>query len=122
MNINVTRSGWNKMGEILRKSNNKMGFIYSCASGGCNGFNFKLDLLNQEKYNIINKNKFLTILYDNDNKLYIDPLSEMYLLGTTINYVKEDFNKGIFESKFIFEIDKNKMTSCGCGTSFSPKN
>ena len=122
MNIKVTRAGWNKLGEILKKSNNQLGFLYSCESGGCNGFNFKLELLNKDKYNIINKNKYLTILSNNENKLYIDPLSEMYLLGTKIDYIKEDINQGIFESKFNFEIDKNKMTSCGCGISFSPKN
>ena len=46
----------------------------------------------------------------------------MYLLGTEIDYIKEDFNKKIYESKFIYNIDKNLMTTCGCGTSFSPKN
>ena len=46
----------------------------------------------------------------------------MYLLGSTIDYINEDFSKKIYESKFIYEIDKNLMTTCGCGTSFSPKN
>ena len=34
----------------------------------------------------------------------------------------EDFNKGIFESKFIYNIDKEKASSCGCGVSFMPRN
>ena len=46
----------------------------------------------------------------------------MYLLGTTIDYVSENYNFGEFESKFKFEINKESMTSCGCGISFSPIN
>ena len=72
----------------------------------------------------MNENKFLTILTEpeGDKKVYIDPVSEMYLLGTTIDYMKEDYSKKIYENKFIYEVDKNLMTSCGCGISFSPKN
>ena len=44
----------------------------------------------------------------------------MYLLGTTVDYIQEDYGKGIFESKFKFEINKEKMSSCGCGISFTP--
>ena len=123
MSIQVTRSAWSKMRDIIYKSDNQYGFLYSCSSGGCNGFNFELDLLNKDYYLKISKEKFLTILTDDDNNsnLYIDPLSEMYLLGTTIDYVKEDYQKGIYESKFNFVINKELMTSCGCGVSFSPK-
>ena len=46
----------------------------------------------------------------------------MYLIGTTIDFINEDFNKGIFESKFIYNIDKKLASSCGCGISFTPKN
>ena len=62
-----------------------------------------------------------TILNESDTDIYIDPLSEMYLLGTTIDYVNEDYTKGQLESKFVFEVDKDLMSSCGCGISFSPK-
>ena len=121
MNINVSRNAWNKMKEIIKQSNNKYGFLYSLSSGGCNGFNFELNLLDKEYYEKINKNKFLTILKNDDTKLYIDPIGEMYLIGTSIDYISEDYNKNIFENKFIFNVDKNMMNTCGCGTSFSFK-
>ena len=121
MSIQVTRSAWSKMKDIIQKSNHRYGFLYSCSSGGCNGFNFELDLLDKGYYEKINKEQFLTVLTNGNDKLYIDPLSEMYLLGTTIDFVKEDYQKGIYESKFNFEINKELMTSCGCGISFSPK-
>ena len=48
-------------------------------------------------------------------------MSEMLLLGTTIDYIKEDYNNQIYESKFIFTPRKELATSCGCGVSFSPR-
>ena len=123
-NIAVTKDAWIKMSSILNKSQNKYGFIYSASSGGCNGFNFVLELLNENIYHSIIKNKFLTILTENEineTKLYVDPISEMNLLGTSIDYITEDYSIGQFENKFIFNVDKELMTTCGCGTSFTPK-
>lgn len=124
--INITPNAWNKINSILIKSKNKNGMILSATSGGCNGFNYKLNLLDNKELDGI-KNKNPNILFNKisdkiSNKLYIDPHVEMYLLGTTIDYVYEDFSKNIYENKFIFTPDKNIATSCGCGISFSIKN
>ena len=121
MNISVTKKAWQKMSEIMIQSKNKFGFIYSASSGGCNGFSFKLGLLDESEHSKISSMKYLTILNGSDTEVYIDPLSEMYLLGTTIDYVNEDYSKGQLESKFVFDVDKDLMSSCGCGISFSPK-
>ena len=121
MNIQVTKNAWNKMNHILKSSNNRYGFLYSLSSGGCNGFNFELDLLTKKYYDEIIKKKFLTILENEDTKLYVDPIGEMYLLGTKIDYISEDYENNVFENKFIFEVDKKLMSTCGCGTSFSFK-
>ena len=119
--IQVTKNAWKKMANILTTSNHNYGFIYSASSGGCNGFNFNLNLFQEEDFIKIKNQRFITQLSNGDTKLYIDPLSEMYLFGTTIDYISEDYKKGIFESKFVFQVDPNQMTSCGCGISFSPK-
>ena len=119
--IRVTHSAWTKIRDIINKSNNKLGFVYSASSGGCNGFNFELDLLEKELYDKIIMNKYHTVIENEDTKVYVDPLSEMYLLGTTIDYIHEDYSKGQFESRFKFDINKESMTGCGCGVSFSPK-
>jgi iron-sulfur cluster assembly accessory protein len=119
--VKVTKNAWNKMSEIIKLTKNQYGFLYSASSGGCNGFNFELNLLKEDEYNKIKSNKFYTILSEKNTKLYIDPLSELQLLGTSIDYVTEDFSSGEFESKFKFGINKELMTSCGCGVSFSPK-
>lgn len=119
--INVTANAWKKMGSIIQKSNNKNGFIFGANSGGCNGFNFDLRLIETEEQKEIMKMKPSILTNDNVN-LYIEPLSEMHLIGTTIDYINEDFSKGIFENKFIYKIDKNLASSCGCGVSFMPRN
>ena len=120
--INVTKNAWKQMTKVIQITGNQYGFLYSASSGGCNGFNFELDLLDKETYQKIINNKFHTVLNDESSKLYVDPISEMYLLGTTIDYISEDYKNGVFESKFEFIINKDLMSSCGCGISFSPKN
>ena len=125
----ITNNSWIKIREILKQSNNKYGFIFYASSGGCNGFNYNLELLDKEQYNNLENNKIKPhIIYDSEyksdsnyNKVYIEPQSEMFLFGTKIDFIKEDYNKNIFESKFIFIPDKKIATSCGCGISFNPK-
>lgn len=123
--ISVTSGAWSKMTSIIgTQGKDIFGFVFSASSGGCNGFNYNLKLLNNDDYNT-DYHKFskrLSVMEENNTKLVIDPLSEMYLIGTTIDYINEDFEKGVFENKFIFLADKKIATSCGCGTSFTPKN
>ena len=49
----------------------------------------------------------------------IDPVSEDLLVGTTIDFQEEDYERGIFSSKFTFTPDKDLASACGCGVSFS---
>ena len=119
--IQITRGAWTKMSQIIGYTKNKYGFLYSASSGGCNGFNFELNLLDKKRYRDISHQKFHTVLKEKNTKVYVDPVSEMFLLGTTIDYVSQDYSKGEFESRFKFIINKDTMTSCGCGISFSPK-
>jgi iron-sulfur cluster assembly accessory protein len=119
--IQVTSSAWKKMGSILKKSNNNDGFIFGVTSGGCNGFNFDLRLIEKKDFDEIMKLN-PNILTNNNVNLYIEPLSEMHLIGTTIDYIHEDYSKGIFENKFVYNIDKKLASSCGCGVSFMPRN
>ncbi len=48
-------------------------------------------------------------------------MGEFLLLGTTIDYIHEDYLNGVFENKFVFIPDKTLASSCGCGISFTPK-
>ena len=121
--ITVTDNAWNKIRNILETQTDNWGFLFSAKGGGCGGFNYCFNPINREKYNkIFDKSKIKpSVILDDTCKVMIDPYSEMFLLGTTIDYVKEDYNKNIFESKFIFVPNKELATTCGCGVSFSPK-
>ena len=48
--INVTKNAWKQMTKVIQITENQYGFLYSASSGGCNGFNFELDLLDKERY------------------------------------------------------------------------
>tara|TARA_B110000858_G_C17770387_1_gene459303 strand:- start:1045 stop:1449 length:405 start_codon:yes stop_codon:yes gene_type:complete len=122
--VSITTNAWNKIISIA-KSQNADGFLFFAESGGCNGFNYKLDLLSNSKLNnifILNQHIPPTIFEKENVKLVIDPVSEMILLGTKIDYIVENYSKGYYENKFIFIPDKNLVSSCGCGISFNPKN
>jgi iron-sulfur cluster assembly accessory protein len=119
--INVTSNAWKKMNSIILKSNNNFGLLFGVTSGGCNGFNFNLNLMDKNDYESIMKLK-PNILTNDNVTLFIEPVSEIYIIGTTIDYVNEDYKKGIFENKFTYNVDKKLATSCGCGISFTPRN
>lgn len=115
--VNITKPAWNKIGEVLSKTN-KCSFLFSATGGGCNGYNYNFKAIEEDKFDsIINETKIKpTIIENNGNKVLIDPLSEFLLTGTTI-----DFEETIYESKFNFITNKDTAYSCGCGTSFSLK-
>jgi iron-sulfur cluster assembly protein len=119
----ISNNAWGKIRDIIKNSNNDYGFLFYASSGGCNGFNYKLELLDEDTHNELEDSSIKpNMIFDyENNKVYIDPKTEMFLLGTKIDYIKEDYSKNIFESKFIFIPDKEFATSCGCGVSFNPK-
>ena len=123
--IKVTDTAWKKIYQINKKQQ-MFRFLFSATSGGCNGFNYKLELINKKEYNeIIDTNSSIikpTILVKDNTQILVDPVSEFLLLGTTIDYVNEDYSNGIFENKFTFTPNKKLASSCGCGVSFTPKN
>ena len=120
--IQVTDKAWKKIDNILTQRSQHL-FYFSATSGGCNGFNYDLSLMEMHDYfDMTERLKIFTLLENNNSKILVDPDAEFLLFGTIIDYVEEDWNKGIFENKFIFIPDKNLVSACGCGVSFTPKN
>ena len=52
------------------------------------------------------------VIEDKGVKVFIDPAAVMYLLGTEMDYKKEEFS-----SSFVFN-NPNETERCGCGESF----
>jgi len=74
--------------------------------GGCSGFQYSMDFENAEREG--------DVVYEQDGvRLYVDPMSSMYLQGVSIDYVV-----GLQGAGFKF-INPNARSTCGCGQSFS---
>lgn len=116
--IKITKSAWAKIGNILHQTK-KCSFLFSASGGGCNGYNYIFKAIEQDKYDsLLHETQIKpTVIENNSHHVIIDPLSELLLLGTTI-----DFEETIYESKFKFFPNKEISRTCGCGTSFSPKD
>ena len=118
----ITPPAWSKMKHIKEQTSHGT-FLFAATAGGCAGLNYEFKNLPKSEIDDLvssSKIKVTEIVDDQDpsTTVLIDPLSEMYLIGTTIDYITEDYQKGIFESKFIFNPDTSFAGGCGCGTSF----
>jgi iron-sulfur cluster assembly accessory protein len=75
-------------------------------AAGCSGLGYDLNLIKESKEG--------DLVWAQDGvALATDALSQKYLSGTEIDYVKSDTAAGF---KFL---NPNAKSSCGCGTSFS---
>jgi iron-sulfur cluster assembly protein len=122
--VAVTRAAWSRMHAIC-KDNSALGFVYAAESGGCSGLNYKLSLLHDEsELDKMGTNGKLPMSYleENGTRVFVDPLSEMFLVGSQIDFVEQDVANNVFDSKFVFSHEKGTVFSCGCGTSFMPKS
>jgi iron-sulfur cluster assembly accessory protein len=74
--------------------------------GGCAGFQYSMDFEQAAKDG--------DVTFEQDGiRLYVDPMSSMYLQGVTVDYVV-----GLQGAGFKFS-NPNARTTCGCGSSFS---
>ena len=87
--------------------NNKNVISFGVNGGGCAGFSYKWDYL--DSYD-----DTFTILPIQDNVvLAVDKVAEMYIMGSTIDYVQE------LMGSFLKIENPLTKSSCGCGESFS---
>ena len=82
-----------------------IGVRVAVKSGGCAGMSYVMEYTKK-----INPND--EIIEDKGVKLFIDAAAVMYLLGTEMDYKKEEFS-----STFVFN-NPNETERCGCGESF----
>tara|TARA_B100000242_G_scaffold268417_1_gene218511 strand:+ start:364 stop:681 length:318 start_codon:yes stop_codon:yes gene_type:complete len=103
--ISLTESAATKIKTML-ETRDDIGIRPGVQGGGCSGFSYKLEFVKQEQ----DKDR---IIEDKGVKIYIDPKSYLYLMGTEIDYI-DDLNQAGF--KFV---NPNAKRTCGCGESFS---
>ena len=104
--ITLSDKAANRIKEIMSSSNDlTVGVRVGVTFGGCAGMSYVME------YAKANKNND-EIIEDKGVKVFIDPSAVMYLLGTEMDYKKEEFS-----STFLFK-NPNETERCGCGESF----
>ncbi len=109
--LRITNAAIKQLRTLSKKDLGIVGFQLSLKSGGCNGFNYKLEPLKE-----MNEESGNNIIIDNELSLQMCNNSELYLLGTEI-----DWTTDIMGDRFTFN-NPLAQASCGCGSSFTPKN
>ena len=104
--ITLSENAANRIKEIISNDETKsVGVRVGVKSGGCAGMSYVMEYAKE-----INPTD--EIIEDKGVKVFIDPSAIMYLLGTEMDYKKEQFS-----STFVFK-NPNETERCGCGESF----
>ena len=104
--ITLSDKAAQRIKEIMSKAeSNAVGVRVGVKSGGCAGMSYIMEYTKE-----INPND--EIIEEKGVKLFIDSGAIMYLLGTEMDYKKEEFS-----SSFVFK-NPNETERCGCGESF----
>ena len=100
--ITLTERAKKYLNSIDRDSSNHVSL--SVKGGGCSGFQYVWGMKND--YPEVNWSDPI------DDILVIDPLAEMYLLGSEVDYITE------MGGSYLAVKNPMQTSSCGCGESF----
>ena len=104
--IKLTDNAALRIKEIMSNAEkDSLGVRVSVKAGGCAGMSYIMEYTKD-----LNPND--EVVEDKGVKVFVDPAAVMYLLGTEMDYKKEDFS-----SSFVFK-NPNETERCGCGESF----
>jgi iron-sulfur cluster assembly accessory protein len=105
--ISLTPKAAEKLKGILEKKGIPQGFLrVRVTAGGCSGMNLEFDLSDRSAQDD-------KIYESNGVKVVVDPKSEFFLYGSTV-----DYQSTLMKSGFVVD-NPNAKTTCSCGTSFS---
>ena len=104
--ISLSENAAKRIKEIMSEAEKKsLGVRVGVKSGGCAGMSYVMEYAKE-----INPND--EIIEDKGVKVFIDAAAVMYLLGTEMDYKKDNFS-----TSFTFN-NPNETERCGCGESF----
>jgi len=104
--ISLTENAASRIKEIMSSANNdSIGVRIGVKSGGCAGMSYVMEYAKEV-------NPSDEIIEQKGVRVFIAPGAIMYLLGTEMDYKKEQFS-----SSFVFK-NPNETERCGCGESF----
>ena len=104
--IKLSNNAASRIKDIMSNAEkDALGVRVSVKSGGCAGMSYVM-----EYTKVANPSD--EVIEDKGVKVYIDSAAILYLLGTEMDYKKEEFS-----SSFVFN-NPNETERCGCGESF----
>ena len=104
--ISLSENAAKRIKEIMSAAEkNSTGVRIGVKTGGCAGMSYVMEYTKETNPND-------EIIEDKGVKVFIDPAAVMYLIGTEMDYKKDDFS-----SSFTFK-NPNETERCGCGESF----
>ena len=104
--VNLTPAAEARVAELMGKAPaDAIGVKLSTPRRGCSGLAYSVDYVSQET-------KFDEKIETPGGAFYIDGPSVLYLVGSTMDWVEDDFTAG-----FVFT-NPNAKGACGCGESF----
>ena len=105
--LSISKSALDRFKYLLQKKNNiDLMIKLSLVRKGCNGMSYTINYTDK-------KNKLDELCEENGIKLILDNKSLLMLIGTEIDYIKDDIRE-----EFVFKNPKAKG-NCGCGESFN---
>lgn len=107
MNITVTQEAQDYFSKLVEQNNGK-GVWLGLRGGGCAGFEYEWQIISADQ----KTDDAETVDFENWH-LYVDKMSMVYLLGSTIDYLTD-----ITGSRVVVN-NPLATSSCGCGTSVS---
>jgi len=104
--ITLSDNAAQRIKEIMSNTKDpSIGVRIGVKSGGCAGMSYVMEYAKSSNSND-------EVIEDKGVKVLIDPSAVMYLLGTEMDYKKEELS-----STFVFK-NPNETERCGCGESF----
>ena len=104
--ITLSDNAAQRIKEIMANAKEpSLGVRIGVKSGGCAGMSYVMEYAKSSNLND-------EVIEDKGVKVLIDPKAIMYLLGTEMDYKKEELS-----STFVFK-NPNETERCGCGESF----
>ena len=89
--ITLSENAASKIKEILSNNKKSLGVRIGVKTGGCAGMSYVMEYAKEVKSND-------ELIEDKGVKVFVDPGAIMYLLGTEMDYKKEEFS-----SSFVFK-------------------
>ena len=104
--IKLSDNAASRIKEIMSNAETEsLGVRVSVKTGGCAGMSYVMEYTKEV-------NPSDEVIEDKGVKVFIDSSAVMYLLGTEMDYKKEELS-----SSFVFN-NPNETERCGCGESF----